>query len=143
MPVGMADRAGQRIHIAAEKGQGREFGGYIAIGQQPEQRCQARLRVQIDHEHAVALQREVLTQMHGRAGLAHAALEVGHADDAGRRAWRAVRYAAKVLAKLRDLDQREESLATARRAGRQGAGLDRVFDRLARHLDQISHLGQA
>ena len=66
-------------------------GGLPFIGHPPaEDRGQRALGIQINHQHAVAVQRRRHRQMRTGRGLADAALEIGHGDDLGGQAFGAV-----------------------------------------------------
>ena len=53
----------------------------IEFGLMAEQRRKAGLRIEVDGEHAIAAEREILREMRGGRGFAAAALEVHHRDD--------------------------------------------------------------
>src|ERR1035441_1708603 len=78
MPVRASNGGTQRTDITAEIGEGGRVIGYIAVRQQPEERRETGLGIEVQGQRAVALERKILRQMHGGARLADAPFEVRH-----------------------------------------------------------------
>ncbi len=83
LDVGLADEIAERPAriVVAERAVERLVGLHVELGQRAKEGGKRGLRIEIDREHAVAAQREILGEMRRGRGLARAALEVGEGED--------------------------------------------------------------
>ncbi len=83
LDIGLADKVAEgpaRVNIA-ERPVKRLFGLHVQLGHRAEEGRERGLRVEINGEHAVATQRQILARCAEVVVLPEAALEVGEGDD--------------------------------------------------------------
>ena len=136
------DDVGEPRGVTHEEGERRRLVRDVAIREKAEERRQARLRVEIHREGAIALERKILGEVNRGARLADATFEVGNGDDRLARTRLAPGQGAGVATELLDVLQRKHALATGGIALRQFLGLDRIFQGFSGHRHELGHLGE-
>ena len=112
----------------------------VRVGAQAEEGGEAALGVDVDHQRPVALERQVLAQVHRGRGLGHAAFEVGDRDHHRRVGLRvAPGTQAELLLDGVDFLQREHAPAAGHGAAGDFAFLDGALQGLARQPEQLRH----